>query len=455
MDFDGALERLLGRIEELGAITDTPGSLTRTFLSPAHLRAARQVMAWMEEAGMRTGHDVGGTVRGILDGRWEMADASPSGSGVRNLPSTIHHLPSPASPLLLGSHLDTVIDAGKYDGALGVLIAIAALEVTGPLDFPVHVLGFSDEEGVRFHATYVGSRACVGQLDDGMLSIRDGKGESLGEALEREGWHKGATSFFYDKSSSRGYVEVHIEQGRVLEEAGEAVCGVSAICGQSRLAITLLGQADHAGTTPMDLRRDALAGAAECVLAAERLARSEADLVATVGKLEVKPGASNAIPGEARFTLDFRHPDDECRERLLEQLRAEFASIATERLLELQIELVQSNAAVPCDPDLTDSLLDAVAATTGHRRLLASGAGHDAVMMATAMPVAMLFVRCRAGLSHHPDEYASPEDLRVALKVLVDFLQHPSNSASASATTAPPGPALHSPSDEGFFPPSS
>ena len=461
MDFDAALERLLGRIEELGAITDTPGSLTRTFLSPANRQAARIVAGWMKEAGMVVEHDVGGTVRGVLDGgskivdrRWEMADAQPSGSGINDPPSTIHDLRSPASPLLLGSHLDTVIDAGKYDGALGVLIAIAALEVTGPLAFPVHLLGFSDEEGVRFHATYLGSRACVGKLDAGLLAIRDANGVSLGEALEREGCHDGATEFFYDKNSSRGYVEVHIEQGRVLEEAVEAVCAVSAICGQSRLAITLRGQADHAGTTPMDLRRDALAGAAECVLAAERLARNEADLVATVGKLEVKPGASNAIPGEVRFTLDFRHPDDECRESLLDQLKAEFASIAKERQLELAVELVQSNAAVPCDPALTESLLDAVEAATGHRRLLASGAGHDAVMMATAMPVAMLFVRCRAGLSHHPDEHASPEDIRVALKVLVDFLHQYSISVFASATSAPRRPALHSPGDEGFVPPS-
>ena len=444
MDFDMALERLLGRIEELGAITNTPGSLTRTFLSPANLRAARQVMAWMEQAGMAVAHDVGGTVRGVLDGRskmvdrrWEKANASPSGSGVQNLPSTIHHLPSTAPPLLLGSHLDTVIDAGKYDGALGVLIAIAALEVTGPLEFPVHVLGFSDEEGVRFHATYLGSRACVGKLDDELLAVRDANGVSLGEALAHEGWHDGAKEFFYDESSSRGYVEVHIEQGRVLEEAGEAVCGVSAICGQSRLLITLIGQADHAGTTPMDLRRDALTGAAECLLATESLARSEAGLVATVGKLEVRPGASNAIPGEVRFTLDFRHPDDVSRERLLGQLRADFARIAEDRRLVLAVDRVQSNTAVPCDPALTESLLGAVEAATDHRRLLASGAGHDAVMMATAMPVAMLFVCCRAGLSHHPDEYASPDDIAVALKVLVDFLQSASISASASATSAP------------------
>lgn len=398
--FEPALERLLSRIETLGGITDTPGSLTRTFLSPANLRAARQVMAWMEEAGMRTGHDAGGTIRGVVPGNDE------------TLP-----------PLLLGSHLDTVIDAGKYDGALGVLIAIAALEITGPLDFPVHLLGFSDEEGVRFHATYLGSRACVGKLGDDLLAIRDANGISLGEALAREGWHEGATSFSYDESRSKGYVEVHIEQGRVLEEIGEPVCAVSAICGQSRLALSLLGQADHAGTTPMELRRDALTGAAECILAAERLARENPALVATVGKLDVKPGASNAIPGEVRFTLDFRHPVDASRGKLLGDLLAEFSRIAEGRGLQLAWDLVQANAAVPCDPALTGGLLDRVGKVTGTRLTLPSGAGHDAVMMATTMPVAMLFVRCRAGLSHHPDESASLEDIAVALRVLVDFLK--------------------------------
>ncbi len=407
--FDEALERLLGRIEELGQITDTPGSLTRTFLSLANLQAAHAVIGWMKQAGLETAMDDGGTVRGVLPGMSEEL-----------------------SPLLLGSHLDTVIDAGKYDGALGVLIGLAALEVTGALAFPAHVLGFSDEEGVRFHATYLGSRACVGQLGPELLVIRDSDGVTLGEALAQESralrTEEIEETFCYHPGESRGYVEVHIEQGRVLEELGEPVCGVSGICGQSRLMITLLGQADHAGTTPMDLRRDALAGTAECILAAENLARTNPDLVATVGKLDLKPGVSNAIPGEVRFTLDFRHPDDGSREQLLGELLAEFSRIGDSRQLQLAWDVVQSNAAVPCDPALTDLMLDSAEVATGHRRLLASGAGHDAVMMATAMPVAMLFVRCRAGLSHHPDEYASPEDIAVALKVLVDFLVKLSNS---------------------------
>lgn len=397
--FSHAVERLITRIEELGEVSDTPGALTRTFLSAANLQAAECVAEWMVAAGMTVEHDLGGTIRGILPGR------NP------DLP-----------PLLLGSHLDTVIDAGKYDGALGILTALAALEVTGPLEFPVHLLGFSDEEGVRFHATYLGSRACVGRLDQEVLAIRDFSKVTLSDALEREGWSEGAVEFSYEKSSSRGYVELHIEQGRVLEELDEAVCAVSAICGQSRLLVSLSGQADHAGTTPMELRRDALTGAAECILAAERLGRGEPLLVATVGKMDVKPGASNAIPGEARFTLDFRHPDDVSREGLLGKLLNEFEVIAAGRGLKFGWDLVQSNPAVPCDHNLTEHLLNAVEGVTGSRRVLPSGAGHDAVMMSSAMPVAMLFVRSRDGLSHHPDEYTSPEDMTAGLRVLVDFL---------------------------------
>jgi allantoate deiminase len=438
--FEPALERLLERIELLGQVTDTPGALTRTFLSPANLRAAEMIASWMEDAELTVHYDVGGTVRGIL----APEDAS-----------------EPAAPLLLGSHLDTVVDAGKYDGALGVLIALAALEITGPLSFPVHLLGFSDEEGVRFHATYLGSRACVGKLDSALLQLRDSNDVTLSEALDhrlaechevivraaamdgdvdyRSTWDSGnwvpffhpggdpgrhflEQGFHYGIGAARAYIEVHIEQGRVLEELDEAVCAVSAICGQSRLAITLLGQADHAGTTPMELRRDALAGAAECILAAEKLARQNPALVATVGKLDVTPGASNAIPGEVRFTLDFRHPVDVSREKLLGELLAEFSRIAESRALQVAWALVQANDAVSCDPALTERLLDSAEKATGIRRTLPSGAGHDAVMMATAMPVAMLFVRCRAGLSHHPEEYADPRDIAVALRVLVDFL---------------------------------
>jgi allantoate deiminase len=318
--------------------------------------------------------------------------------------------------------------------------------------------------GVRFQATYLGSRACVGALGPEILEIRDAEGISVGEAMGkvpsdpcqvisgkaadlvmggeykmRRGEGPPTTDlrspasdlrleeFRYRPGECRGYVEVHIEQARVLEDLGEPVAAVSAICGQSRLRITIRGQADHAGTTPMHLRKDALAGAAECVLAVERLAREpanvESGLMATVGKMDVSPGVSNAIPGEVRFSLDFRHPVDAERERLLEQLLGQFGDIAAARGLEAFAKTLQSNAAVPCDPTLTARLLDAAEPLTGSRRTLPSGAGHDGVMMATAMPIAMLFVRCRGGLSHHPVEYASPEDIGAALRVLVEFLR--------------------------------
>lgn len=417
---EDALGRLLERIEELGELTDTPGAgLTRTFLSPANLEAARRVGRWMAEAGMMVGFDAGGTVRGVMrDKRDESEGRGEDGRA-----------------LVLGSHLDTVIDAGKYDGPLGVLIAIAALEVTGALSFPVHVLGFSDEEGVRFHATYLGSRACVGELTDEVLDLRDAAGVSVREALEdrvpsdqcqviserQEEARVGP--FHYAPGEALGYVEVHIEQGRVLEVWGEPVCAVSGISGQSRLLISLEGQADHAGTTPMEIRKDALAGAAECILATERIAREQAGLVATVGKLEVKPGASNAIPGGVRFTLDFRHPVDADRARLLGDLLESYGRIAEDRQLGFASEVVQETAAVACDPELTRRLQEAAKPYAGAPLTLASGAGHDGVMMSKAMPIAMLFVRCREGLSHHPDEYASPEDIGVALRVLVDFLE--------------------------------
>ncbi|QJE96069.1 Zn-dependent hydrolase [Luteolibacter luteus] len=444
---EDALDRLLERIEELGELTDTPGDgLSRGFLSPANLEAARRVGEWMRAAGMEVGFDRGGTVRGVMRER-QGEFARVQGSVFSERQEEEGEEEGDGRALVLGSHLDTVIDAGKYDGPLGVLIAIAALEVTGALSFPVHVLGFSDEEGVRFHATYLGSRACVGELTEGVLNLRDAKGVSVREALEkgrvpsdqsaviserqergRDGSEAGSavslasSSFHYAPGDALGYVEVHIEQGRVLEVWREPVCVVSGISGQSRLLITLNGQADHAGTTPMEIRKDALAGAAECILATERIAREQPNLLATVGKLEVKPGASNAIPGEVSFTLDFRHPADGERERLLAELLGSYAGIAEERQLELVSEVVQETGAVACDEALTKRLQEAAKPYTGTPLMLTSGAGHDGVMMSKAMPIGMLFVRCRDGLSHHPDEYASPEDIGVALRVLVDFL---------------------------------
>jgi allantoate deiminase len=397
------MEKAWNRLQELGMISDQPGYLERTFLSDANRRAAELVMSWMQELGMITEHAIDGTFRGIVLGKHPTA-----------------------KPLLIGSHIDTVIDAGKYDGALGIVAALAAMEKLRELDvklpFPVHVLGFSDEEGVRFHSTYLGSRSLVGELDAATLALRDHMGTTLKDVLTREGWSKGASKLRYAPGSVLGYLELHIEQGRVLEELNQPLAAVTAIAGQTRLMLTLTGRADHAGTTPMPLRRDALAGAAECMLAIEKLACESPPLVATVGKMEIHPGASNSVPQTARFTLDFRHPDDALRLSLLGRLH-EKISAANSRHLALEWQVVQDSDAVACDTDLTHVLLDVIEEHTGERISLPSGAGHDGVILSQLGPIAMMFLRCRDGLSHHPDEYASPEDLASGIEVLVRFLQ--------------------------------
>ena len=394
-----SLETALARLEELGLISDSPTYLVRTFLSPASRRAAERILGWMAALGMEISHATDGTVRGILPGK------NPT-----------------AKPLLLGSHYDTVIDAGKYDGPLGIVSALAALEGLD-LPFPVHVLAFSDEEGTRFQTTYLGSRGIVAPLGPATLAVRDAGGISLAAAIEDHGWHENSSAIRYTRGSCRGYVELHIEQGRVLESESQAACVVTSIAGQSRLRVTLTGHADHAGTTPMPLRRDALAGAAACILGTEALAKSHPPLVATVGSIQVHPGASNSVPQSAIFTVDFRHPEDAKRRELLAGLREAFHGIAADRNLKIDWEVVQENDATPCDPDLTGQLLDSLAAVTGSRLTMASGAGHDGVAVSAICPIAMLFIRCRAGLSHHPDEYASPADIGIGIGILTRFLQ--------------------------------
>jgi len=388
------------RLESLGKITDRPLGLTRSFLSPASISAAQQIMEWMETCGLRASHDVMGNIRGC--------SAGPD-----------------ARPLLLGSHIDTVIDAGKYDGALGIIVAIAAVELLAaqgsPLSRPIEILGFSDEEGVRFQAAYLGSRACIGELHDEALALKDESGRTVREIIADEGWHEGAEEIRLRESDAAGYVEIHIEQGRILEESKNALGVVPAICGQTRSLITLRGRAEHAGTTPMPMRQDALAGAAACILAIENIAKCQLPLVATVGKLDVYPGASNAIPGRVTFTLDVRHPDDALRETALAAIESAIGEIAVARSLEYVHEIVQSTPAVVCDP-LIVSLLAKAVGGSGPVPQIPSGAGHDAVMMSRIMPVGMLFVRCREGRSHHPDEAVTEEDLATAIAATARFI---------------------------------
>lgn len=399
-----SLSTAISRLESLARLSDHPGYLIRSFLSPASRQAADLLLSWMRDLGLQTSHAPDGTLRGILPG------SNPS-----------------APPLLLGSHYDTVIDAGKYDGPLGIISALAALETLAlqniTLPFPVHVLAFSDEEGTRFQTTYLGSRSILAPLDDKTLAATDAKGITLASALASEGWHQNASPIHYPPHSTRGYVELHIEQGRVLEQLNQPASTVSAIAGQSRLAITLTGHADHAGTTPMPLRRDALTGAAECILSAESLARCRPPAVITIGKIAIHPGASNSIPQSANFTIDLRHPKDDERHALTTELQERFLTITDQRNLTLDWNLVQESPATPCDPTLTTRLLDSLEAITGFRESLISGAGHDGVALAPAMPIAMLFIRCRDGLSHHPDEYASPEDIETGIQILTHFLK--------------------------------
>jgi allantoate deiminase len=400
-----AVTTLVRRLDELGRISDEPGRLTRTYLSPAMRRANAVVAGWMQAAGLEPREDATGNLIGRLAG------------------------PTPqARTLLLGSHLDTVRDAGRFDGALGVLLPIVAVEELRRrgivLPFAVEVIGFAEEEGVRFASAYLGSKGYAGRLSADDLTLRDAAGISVREALAR---HGGGT-FRRPKPAHRpadliGYAEVHIEQGPVLEAEGLAVGVVSAIAGQTRGRAVFRGRAGHAGTTPMHLRCDALAGAAELVVAAEALAQAREPLVATVGTIGVAPGAPNVIPGEASLSLDLRHPRDPARRAALKTLLTTARRIARRRGLEFSWQPTQDNGAIACAPGLTAVWEESVRAEQGRCLRLVSGAGHDAVVMAGLAPVAMLFVRCRDGLSHHPDEFAARSDLAVALRVTIDFLQ--------------------------------
>ena len=371
------------RCAGLGAISDEAGRLTRTFHSPAMRRANALVASWMRAAGLEVREDAAFN----LIGRWPCANPR-------------------AKTLLLGSHLDTVRDAGKYDGPLGVLAALAVVEKLRAekiaLPFHIEIIGFSDEEGVRYQTMYLGSRAMAGTLTKRDLAIVEEKG------IERA------------RRARRGllaYAEIHIEQGPVLEAERLAVAVVTGIAGQSRLRVEFIGCAGHAGTVPMKLRRDALCAAAEFVLAVERCG-----ITATVGKIEAQPGASNVIPGRVALSLDVRHLADARRITAVKTLRARAADIAKRRSVRLVWTPVQETASVECDRGLTAILKTAVAKHLPRLLALPSGAGHDAAAMSAVCPVAMLFVRCKGGVSHHPAESVKAADVAAALAVLRDFI---------------------------------
>lgn len=392
---------IVDRLMQLGAISDEPGVLTRTFLSPAMHSVNERVGQWMREAGLAVTCDAWGNVIG------RMASPDPK-----------------AKTLLLGSHLDTVRNAGRYDGPLGVLLALGACEEIRregiSLPFHIDVVGFSDEEGVRFHSAYLGSKAIAGLITEEDLKLVDEGGTTLGQAVGKVGIDSPPR---YTADDLLGYVEAHIEQGPVLETEGHALGVVTAIAAQSRYSCTLTGMAGHAGTTPMTLRQDALAGAAEFIALVEQVGQETSGLVATVGQLKVQPNVSNVIAQSATLFLDVRHAQSSVVAMAIDQLAQEGLLLAERRRLTFVMEKVQSSDSVACDASLSDALGQAVKSCQPHVPYLISGAGHDGVILSRIAPIAMLFVRCRNGLSHHPDEYVEPGDIAVALKALVTFIR--------------------------------
>jgi allantoate deiminase len=394
------------RCDALARHSELPGGLTRVFLSPQWRAASGLVAGWMREAGMTAGIDALGNASGRYEGD------------------------KPGAPcVMLGSHLDTVRDAGRYDGMLGVISAIEcvhALNAAGVrLPFAIEVVGFGDEEGVRFGTTLLGSRAVAGTLDPAVLETRDGQGTTIAAALRGEGLRpEDLGKVARAKGSVLAYVELHIEQGPVLEAEGLPVGVVTAINGFSRLRVTLSGTAGHAGTVPMHLRRDALAGAAECVLAVERIAKSDPDIVGTVGRIEASPGAINVIPGQVMFTIDYRGSRDAAREAAVARAVEEVKAICERRKLTASIEPLQSMGVTPCAEWLMAQLDAAVAAQGVRVRRLPSGAGHDGMALKAIADIAMLFVRCRAGVSHNPAEAISADDAATGAKALLHFLRH-------------------------------
>ncbi len=392
----------LERVDELARHTEEPGRLTRTYLS-APMKAVHQLLEfWMRDAGMRVRVDAVGNVIGRLE------SARPN-----------------AKTLILASHVDTVPNAGRFDGHLGVLLGIAAAKAVKDrgLPFSLDVIAFSEEEGVRFSTPFIGSRAVSGTWNPAMLDLKDAKGITLRKAILDFGLEPGDIPHAaYNPENVLGYLEVHIEQGPVLESLNLPLGVVEGIAGQTRVNLSFHGQAAHAGTTPMHLRRDALAGAVAFMTEVERVGRGTVGLVATVGKCDVSPGAGNVIPGDATLSLDVRHVSDGVRQRAVAELLDLAWHIAQRRKLEFKFETTLEQPASPSDQLMTDFLADALEDSSYKVHRLPSGAGHDAMIMAALTRTAMLFIRSPNGLSHHPDEAVIPTDVTAALRVMLEFI---------------------------------
>lgn len=397
---------LMARLDALAAFTEVPGQLTRRYLTSAHVSAMRQVRTWMEEAGMAARFDAVCNVVGRYEGK------------------------TPGAPaILLGSHIDTVVDAGKYDGNLGVLAAIAAVADMSArgvkLDHAVEVVAFGEEEGVRFPTHLLTSSALVGGLRPKAFEIEDADGVSVRRALAAAG---GDADAYRDcartKREIAAYLELHIEQGPILEAKGLPVGAVTAINGAMRMRMTVDGAAGHAGTVPMAMRRDALAAAAEMILAVERLGASSPDLVATVGLVHVEPGSPNVIPGHVEFRIDLRSPNDDLRIRTAKALLAEVQAIADRRRVKAShLYTYLESPTTTLDADIVTAVRESIAACGLEVLELSSGAGHDAMMMAKLCPSGMIFLRCKDGISHNPAESITVEDADVGVRLLLETVR--------------------------------
>jgi allantoate deiminase len=391
---------------QLAKLSEEPNAITRTCLSKSMRDVHTALAAWMARAGMTVRVDAIGNLRGVY-------------------PPRLSPVPVAVAPrFYIGSHLDTVPNGGAFDGVLGTVLAVALIELLEEKRFPfaIEVVGFSDEEGVRFDAPFLGSRALAGIFDTALLDRTDRKGRSLREAIRQFGLDPGRIPDAQAPSNALGYLEFHIEQGPVLENLNLPLAVVDVISGQTRAELTFDGVAGHAGTTPMKMRKDALACAAAWMTAVEREALTTPGLVATVGKIAVEPGAGNVVPGRATVSLDVRHSDDRMRKAAVERLLKAADDVATHRGLKMMSELRLDQTSVAMDTRLAAMLDRALEHSGAPLHRMSSGAGHDAMVLAAKMPVGMIFLRCEGGISHHPAENVRVSDVAAALEAGVRFL---------------------------------
>jgi allantoate deiminase len=428
-----AARRVMARCDELARVTAAPGQIERVYLSPEHARVNRLAAEWMREVGMTTRQDAAGNQIGRL------APATGSGA-VRSLSSVEAPTPVEAPTLMLGSHLDTVPDAGRFDGIVGVLMALEVvrlLRVPGPdgrgsvspLPFAIEVVAFSDEEGTRFGKALLGSSAVAGTWDDDWWQLTDADGTTLRQAYLEFGLDPGRVGEAARRPDELvGYLEAHIEQGPQLDRRGESLAVVSSIASARRFQLVVEGEARHAGGTPYDMRRDALLGASEAALAVERICAAEHHIIGTVGQLEAFPGAVNIVPGEAHLSLDLRGEFDESRDRVWNAISRDLDGIMGRRGLRWRAREVHNAPAVMCAPLLQDVVREGIRGALpdipDDPATLFSPAGHDGMSIGAITDVGMLFLRNPDGISHHPDEAVSSADVAVGIRALAESVLH-------------------------------